>query len=85
LAPRFVARSDAVNYDALANYHQHFVGQGLHGPEAMVAGTCLPADDPVGARERLAAYAEAGVDVVCVYPHGFEESERERVLAAQSG
>jgi alkanesulfonate monooxygenase SsuD/methylene tetrahydromethanopterin reductase-like flavin-dependent oxidoreductase (luciferase family) len=64
------------------NYHKHFVAQGLTTPDDIVRGTCVPATDPAAVRERLAAYAEAGVDVVCLYPHGFDETERERVLAA---
>jgi alkanesulfonate monooxygenase SsuD/methylene tetrahydromethanopterin reductase-like flavin-dependent oxidoreductase (luciferase family) len=82
ISPSEAALTDARNYDALANYHQHFVNQGLTTPEQIVAGTCLPADDPAAVRDRLAAYADAGVDVVCLYPHGFAEAERERVLAA---
>jgi alkanesulfonate monooxygenase SsuD/methylene tetrahydromethanopterin reductase-like flavin-dependent oxidoreductase (luciferase family) len=79
LSPPAAARDDAVSYDALANYHRHFVDQGLTTPEAIVAGTCLPLD-PLAAAERLAAYDEAGVDVVCLYPHGLDEAERRRVL-----
>lgn len=85
LSPPDAVLVDARNYDALANYHQHFVAQGLTSPADIVAGTCLPADDPSRVRDRLAAYAEAGVDVVCLYPHGFAEAERERVLAAVTG
>jgi alkanesulfonate monooxygenase SsuD/methylene tetrahydromethanopterin reductase-like flavin-dependent oxidoreductase (luciferase family) len=82
MSPAAAAHTDAVNYDALANYHKHFVAQGLTSPEAIVAQACLPADDPGAVRERLGRYAEAGIDVVCLYPHGFEEAERQRVLAA---
>lgn len=82
ISPRQAALTDAVNYDALANYHQHLVSQGLTTPEAIVAGATLPADDPGAAKERLAAYADAGIDVLCLYPHGFDEAERERVLAS---
>lgn len=82
ISPPEAALADARSYDALANYHQHFVAQGLHTPDDIVAGTCLPADDPGAVRDRLAAYAEAGVDVVCLYPHGFAEADRQRVLAA---
>jgi alkanesulfonate monooxygenase SsuD/methylene tetrahydromethanopterin reductase-like flavin-dependent oxidoreductase (luciferase family) len=85
ISPPEAALADARSYDALANYHQHFVHQGLTAPDQIVAGTCLPADDPAAVRERLAAYAEAGVDVVCLYPHGFAEAERERVLSAVAG
>ncbi|MCU1504355.1 MAG: hypothetical protein JWM12_3709, partial [Ilumatobacteraceae bacterium] len=82
MSPPDAARSDAANYDALANYHRHFVSQGLTDVDAIVAGACLPSDDIRAARARIAAYADAGIDVLCVYPHGFEEAERERVLAA---
>lgn len=82
MSPPDAAHTDAVNYDALDNYHRHFVAQGLLDPTAIVAGTCLSSDDVGAARERIAAYADAGVDVLCVYPHGFEEAERERALAA---
>jgi hypothetical protein len=82
ISPPAAAHADAVSYDALANYHHHFVAQGLTTPEQIVAGTCLPSDDPAAARDRLAAYAEAGIDVVCLYPHGFDEAERSRVLAS---
>lgn len=82
MSPPEVVHQDAMSYDALANYHRHFVGQGLHSPDAIVAGTCLPADDAGAVRDRLAAYAEAGIDVLCLYPHGFDEREREKVLAA---
>jgi alkanesulfonate monooxygenase SsuD/methylene tetrahydromethanopterin reductase-like flavin-dependent oxidoreductase (luciferase family) len=82
ISPPASAHADAVAYDSLANYHRHFVAQGLTTPEAIVAGTCVPADEPAAARDRLAAYAEAGVDVVCLYPHGIEEPDRARVLAS---
>ena len=73
---------DAVGYDALANYHQHFVRQGLLDPEAIVAGTCLSAEDRGAARAQLDAYEEAGIDVLCLYPHGFDEVERARLLTS---
>ncbi|MDH3680943.1 MAG: LLM class flavin-dependent oxidoreductase [Acidimicrobiia bacterium] len=79
--PGDLARTDAVNYDAMANYHQHFVNQGLHTPDDIVAATCLPASDLGEARDRLAAYAETGLDLVCLYPHGWDEAERNRILA----
>ena len=85
VSPAEAVRADAVSYDALANYHQHFVDQGLTSPEAIIAGTCLPADDPAAARDRLAQYADAGIDVLCLYPHGFAEAERERVLGSLVG
>lgn len=82
LSPDAAVKADAVNYDMLANYHQHFVSQGLTTADDIVAGTCLPAQDPGAARDRLAAYADAGIDVLCLYPHGFAEAEREQVLGA---
>lgn len=78
--PDELALLDAHNYDALANYHRHFVGQGLDTPEAIVAGTCLPASDLGRAREQLARYADAGLDLVCLYPHGWSEADRSRIL-----
>ena len=81
VSPPAAAHTDAVNYDRLANYHRHFQAQGLTTPEAIVDGTCLPPDDPALARERLAGYAEAGIDLVCLYPHGFDEAGREEALA----
>ena len=82
LSPADTVRADAVGYDALANYHEHFVRQGLADPEAIVARTCLSAEDPGAARAQLDAYAEAGIDVLCLYPHGFDEVERARLLTA---
>lgn len=78
--PDDLARTDAVNYDAMVNYHNHFVDQGLHTPDDIVAATCLPASDLGAARDRLAAYAETGLDLLCLYPHGWDESERNRIL-----
>ncbi len=81
VSPAEAVFADAVNYDRLSNYHNHFVHQGLTTPEAIVAGTCLPANDPAAAKAQLAGYAEAGVDMLCLYPHGFTEEERVRTLA----
>ncbi|MEA3214469.1 MAG: hypothetical protein QOJ19_625 [Acidimicrobiia bacterium] len=82
ISPADIVAADAKGYDALANYHQHFVNQGLHDPAAIVAGTCLPAEDVPRARDRLAAYGEAGIDVVCLYAHGYDEPARLEVLEA---
>jgi len=82
LSPYEALHTDAVNYDAMANYHHHFVRQGLTTPEEIIAGTCFDAADVGAARERLAAYAEAGIDLVCLYPHGLERAEYESALAA---
>lgn len=75
-------RTDAVNYDAISNYHNHFTRQGLHSPEDIVAGTCLDSGDLPRAREQLDKYAEAGLDLVCIYPHGLDATEYEPALAA---
>ncbi len=80
LMPDEAVMADAVNYDAMANYHQHFVNQGLTNPDDIVAATCLPASDLGKAREQLARYAEAGLDLACLYPHGGDEAERTRLL-----
>jgi alkanesulfonate monooxygenase SsuD/methylene tetrahydromethanopterin reductase-like flavin-dependent oxidoreductase (luciferase family) len=82
MSPPDASRADALSYDSLDNYHRHFVAQGLTSPEAIIAGACLPTGDAGAAAARIAAYADAGIDVLCVYPHGFEEAERERMLAA---
>jgi alkanesulfonate monooxygenase SsuD/methylene tetrahydromethanopterin reductase-like flavin-dependent oxidoreductase (luciferase family) len=81
LSPYDALHTDAVNYDAMANYHQHFERQGLTNPEDVVAGTCLQSDDVGQARDKLAAWADAGIDLVCVYPHGLNQSEYESALA----
>jgi alkanesulfonate monooxygenase SsuD/methylene tetrahydromethanopterin reductase-like flavin-dependent oxidoreductase (luciferase family) len=73
-------RTDAVNYDNLVNYHQHFAGQGLHDADAIVAGTCLAMDDLGAVRARLEEYAESGLDVLCLYPHGLTPEERASLL-----
>ena len=81
LSPYDALHTDAVNYDAMINYHQHFERQGLTTPEDVVAGTCLKSDDVGQARDKLAAWADAGIDLVCVYPHGLNQSEYESALA----
>ena len=81
LSPYDALHTDAVNYDAMINYHQHFERQGLTNPEDVVAGTCLQSDDVGQARDKLAAWADAGIDLVCVYPHGLNQSEYESALA----
>jgi alkanesulfonate monooxygenase SsuD/methylene tetrahydromethanopterin reductase-like flavin-dependent oxidoreductase (luciferase family) len=82
MSPPAAAHTDAVNYDSLDNYHRHFLAQGLTDPDAIVAGTCLPPHDIGAARERIAEYADAGVDILCVYLHGFDEAERESLMTA---
>ena len=81
LSPYEALHTDAVNYDAMANYHHHFVRQGLTTPEDVVAGTCLRSDDLGHAKEQLNAWAEAGIDLVCAYPHGLEQADYEKALA----
>ena len=82
LSPYEALHTDAVNYDAMANYHHHFERQGLKSPEAVVAGSCLQSDDLGRAREQLVGWAEAGIDLVCAYPHGLEQSDYQKALAA---
>jgi len=82
LSPYDALHTDAVNYDAMINYHQHFERQGLTTPEDVVAGTCLQSDDVGQARDKLAAWADAGIDLVCVYPHGLDQHQYESALAA---
>ncbi len=75
-------RPDAVGYDQMANYHQHFVAQGLTDPEAVVAGTCLDSGDLGAVRAAIDGYAETGLDVLCLYVHGLSPAERSRILTA---
>ena len=82
LMPSEAAKNDAVNYDALDNYHRHFSTQGLHGPEAIVQGTTLPQDDLGAARARIAEYRESGIDLLCLYPHDLPAGKRNAALAA---
>ena len=82
LSPYDALHTDAVNYDAMINYHQHFERQGLTTPEDVLAGTCLQSDDIGQARDKLAAWADAGIDLVCVYPHGLDQHQYESALAA---
>lgn len=82
LARQEALLADAAAYAQMRNYHQHFAGQGLDSPEAVAAATCLRWDDPARARHQLERYAAAGVDLVCLYPHGLGPSEREQALAA---
>lgn len=84
LMPDEAVQRDAVNYDALANYHRHFVSQGLHDPAAIVAGTSLPLRDLGAAKARIEQYRESGLDLLCVYPHGLEPADRDAALAALS-
>jgi len=82
LMPDEATRRDAVAYDALANYHRHFVAQGLLGTDAIVAGTTLPLADVGRARDRIERYRESGLDLLCVYPHALAPADRARALAA---
>jgi alkanesulfonate monooxygenase SsuD/methylene tetrahydromethanopterin reductase-like flavin-dependent oxidoreductase (luciferase family) len=56
------------------SYARHFAGQGLADADAVAAATCGPADDPVALSRRIAAYHEAGADIVCVYPADMDEA-----------
>ncbi len=82
ISPADAVRTDAANYQALGNYHQHFRNQGLDGAEEIVAGTCLPAEDPARVRDRIDEYRESGLDLLCLYAHGFDEPDRLRLLEA---
>ena len=82
LMPDDAVRRDAVNYDAMANYHRHFVTQGLLDPEAIIAGTTLPLADAGRARARIEEYRASGLDLLCVYPHALAPDERALALAA---
>jgi len=77
-----MARQDAIAYDALANYHRHFVAQDLLTPDAIVAHTTLPADDLGACRERITRYGEAGIDELCLYPIGLDPGHRDGLLEA---
>ena len=39
-------------------------------------------NDLARAREQLTEYERAGIDLVCVYPHGLSRSEYETALGA---
>jgi alkanesulfonate monooxygenase SsuD/methylene tetrahydromethanopterin reductase-like flavin-dependent oxidoreductase (luciferase family) len=82
LMPSDAAHRDAVNYDALDNYHRHFVTQGLARADDIVAGTTLPLADLGAARARIAQYRESGLDLLCIYPHDLPPAEREAALGA---
>ena len=79
-----VLRADAVGYETMINYRNHFLNQELRTPEEVVAGTCIAAGDTGLLRERIAAYAATGLDVLCLYFHGLEHEERDKTLAAAS-
>jgi alkanesulfonate monooxygenase SsuD/methylene tetrahydromethanopterin reductase-like flavin-dependent oxidoreductase (luciferase family) len=69
-------RADAVRYDAMANYHRHFLTQGISTSDDIVAHTTLPRDDLGAARARLDAYRASGLDTICVYPMDFDIDDR---------
>lgn len=79
------ARRDAITYDSLANYHRHFVCQGLDGTDAIIGGTTLPLRDVGAARARIEEYRASGLDVLCLYPHGLSPNERRQALAVLTG
>lgn len=74
-----VARGDALARAAqkymttLPSYASHFARQGLDSPVAVSAATGGPADDPTRLAARIAAYRDAGADVVCVYPADMDD------------
>lgn len=57
------------------NYARHFARQGLSTPEEVARETCGSVDDPVVLPERIAAYRDAGADLVAVYPADAGEDE----------
>ena len=64
----------ALNYlTTLPNYAHHFARQGLDSAAAVSAATGGPADDPTRLAARIAAYGDAGADVVCVYPADMDD------------
>jgi alkanesulfonate monooxygenase SsuD/methylene tetrahydromethanopterin reductase-like flavin-dependent oxidoreductase (luciferase family) len=71
-----VSYADAARYDSMANYHRHFLTQGITTHDEIVAGTTLSRDDLGAARARLDAYRAAGVDTICLYPLAFDAADR---------
>jgi len=64
------------------NYAHHFTRQGLSTAAEVAAQTCAPADDPAALAERIAGYAEAGADIVCVYPADMDEAAVNAVVSS---
>ena len=50
----------------MANYHRHFLTQGITTSDDIVAATTVPRDDLGAARARLDAYRASGLDTICV-------------------
>jgi 5,10-methylenetetrahydromethanopterin reductase len=72
----------AATYLAMfANYRRHFERQGLTTAQQVADATGAPADDPEAIATLVAAYRDAGVDDVLLYPADVEEDRIERVLA----
>ncbi len=69
-------RADVARYDAMANYHRHFLAQGITTADDIVARTTLPRDDLAAARARLDAYRASGLDTICIYPLDFDTDDR---------
>lgn len=66
---RETLRAQAEHYATIfTNYARHFRRQDLGNPAEVAARTCAPLDDPPAAGKRLAEYADAGADVVLLYP-----------------
>lgn len=66
-------RAAATYSTTFANYANHFARQGLDSAAAVSTATGAPADDPTRLAARVAAYHEAGADVVCVYPADMDD------------
>lgn len=63
------------------NYARHFARQGLGSADEIVAATCAPAGDLPALSDRVDAYHEAGVDVVCIYPAEMNAGDIMRLIA----
>ncbi len=64
------------------NYARHFARQALTSAEEVADATCAPADDAAALADRIAAYRDAGADVVCVYPADMDDASILDVVAA---
>ena len=78
--PAQAARRETDYYLQLANYRRHFALQGLHTTDEIAASTILPADDLGAARQRIAEYAEAGIETLCLYPKGLTAQAQDQLL-----
>lgn len=64
------------------NYARHFARQGLADAADVALATGAPIDAPDTIAERVAAYREAGVDEVVLYPADVDTAAIERHLAS---